>query len=300
MQRLFHAEDRNLLIAMAALSLGGLLAAVLLNLALAAYTNQAIQETYAGIVGTVVQRYPEAEAQVVQTLRAAIDGASNAFEASADARLLDANFQRAYSLMSSKSARDSFNLREEPEEVRNRYGRTRFGQCCLMARRMIERGVRFVTINMFETVFNEITWDIHGSAPFSPIECYKDEVGPNFDNAFSALLEDLHRRGLLDNTMVLAFGEFGRTPKVNPAGGRDHHPGCWTALFAGGPIQGGRVVGASDEIGSAPLDRPVTTGEIAATAFHGLGISLDTELTGPGSRPIRIVDHGVEPIHELF
>ena len=95
--------------------------------------------------------------------------------------------------------------------------------------------MRFVTVNMFETVFNEITWDIHGSAPFSPIECYKNQVGPNFDNAYSALLEDLKNRGMLETTMVLAFGEFGRTPKINPAGGRDHHPACWTALFAGAP-----------------------------------------------------------------
>ena len=98
---------------------------------------------------------------------------------------------------------------------------------CLLARRMIERGVRFVTVNMFETVFNEITWDIHGSAPFSPISCYRDLIGPMFDHAYSSLLEDLHDRGLLQNTLVLAMGEFGRTPKVNPAGGRDH----WTELL---------------------------------------------------------------------
>lgn len=235
-----------------------------------------------------------------RSLREAIDGSVKAFEASADARLLDANFQQAYRLMSSRAAREAFDLAAEPDAIRDRYGRTRFGQSCLLARRLVERGVRFVTVNMFETVFNEITWDIHGSAPFSPIECYKDEVGPNFDNAYSALLEDLGQRGLLANTMVLAFGEFGRTPKINPAGGRDHHPNCWTVLFAGGPIQGGRVVGASDEIGYAPKDRPVTTAEIAATVYHGLGISLDTELPGPQSRPLRLVDHGVEPIHELF
>jgi hypothetical protein len=170
----------------------------------------------------------------------------------------------------------------------------------LLARRLIERGVRFVTVNMFETVFNEITWDIHGSAPFSPIECYKNQVGPNFDNAYSALLEDLKNRGMLEATMVLAFGEFGRTPKINPAGGRDHHPACWTALFAGGSVKGGQVVGASDEIGYAPKDRPVTPAEIAATVYHGLGIELATELPGPQGRPMRLVDHGVEPISELF
>jgi uncharacterized protein (DUF1501 family) len=202
--------------------------------------------------------------------------------------------------MSSRTARDAFDLSAEPAAARDRYGRTRFGQSCLLARRLVERGVRFVTVNMFETVFNEITWDIHGSAPFSPIECYKNEVGPNFDNAYSALLDDLATRGLLDTTMVLAFGEFGRTPKINPAGGRDHHPACWSVLFAGGPVQGGRVVGASDETGYAPKDRPVTTAEIAATVYQGLGISLDTELPGPQGRPIRIVDHGVEPIAELF
>ncbi len=173
----------------------------------------------------------------------AIDGAVGSFESSADARLLDANFEGAFKLMSSPQAREAFEIAAEPAAIRDRYGRTRFGQSCLLARRLIERGVRFVTVNMFETVFNEITWDIHGSAPFSPIECYKNEVGPNFDNAYTALLEDLERRGMLETTMVLAFGEFGRTPKINPAGGRDHHPACWTVLFAGGPIQGGRVVG---------------------------------------------------------
>lgn len=235
-----------------------------------------------------------------RSLREAIDGEVKAFESSSDAKLLDANFQQAYRLMSSKTARESFDLKSESDAVRDRYGRTRFGQSCLLARRLIERGVRFVTVNMFETVFNEITWDIHGSAPFSPIDCYKNEVGPNFDTAYTALIEDLSRIGLFKNTVILAFGEFGRTPKVNPAGGRDHHPGCWTSLFAGGSIQGGRVVGTSDEIGAYPKERPVSTGEIAATVFQALKIPLDTELPGPQNRPLRVVDHGVEPIGELF
>lgn len=233
-------------------------------------------------------------------LREAIDGSVKAFEASPDARLLDENFEQAYRLMSSRTTREAFDLKSEPDAARDRYGRTRFGQGCLLARRLIERGVRFVTVNMFETVFNEITWDIHGSAPFSPIECYKNDVGPNFDTAYSALIGDLAGRGLLENTIVLAFGEFGRTPKINPAGGRDHHPGCWSVLMAGGPIRGGRVVGASDEIGAYPKDRPVSTGEIAATVFHGLGIDLNIELPGPQNRPLRLVDHGVDPIAELF
>jgi hypothetical protein len=235
-----------------------------------------------------------------RSLRSAIEGDLRAFEASADARLLDASFEGAYKLVASPRARQAFEISAEPEALRDRYGRTRFGQSCLLARRLIERGVRFVTVNMFETVFNEITWDIHGSAPFSPIECYKNQVGPNFDNAYSALLEDLKNRGMLETTIVLAFGEFGRTPKINPAGGRDHHPACWTALFAGGSIKGGQAVGASDEIGYAPKDRPVDPAEIAATVYHGLGIDLATELPGPQGRPMRLVDHGIEPISELF
>ena len=159
-----------------------------------------------------------------RSLRSAIDGAVGSFESSADARLLDANFEGAFKLMSSPQAREAFEIAAEPTAIRDRYGRTRFGQSCLLARRLIERGVRFVTVNMFETVFNEITWDIHGSAPFSPIECYKNEVGPNFDNAYTALLEDLERRGMLETTDGAgvrrvrpdAQGQPGRRPRPSP------------------------------------------------------------------------------------
>src|SRR5208282_1784336 len=217
-----------------------------------------------------------------------------------DAKLMDATFNQAYTLMTSAKAREAFELTQETEDMRKRYGLTRVGQGCLLARRLVERGVRFVTVNMFETVFNDITWDIHGSAPFSPIQCYSDLVGPMFDNAYSSLLEDLSDRGLLESTLVVATGEFGRTPKVNPAGGRDHWPQCWTVVMAGGPIKGGRVVGASDDIGAAPKDHPVTPGHIAATVFTGLGIPLDLDLPGPQLRPIPVVDRGIEPIRELL
>jgi hypothetical protein len=233
-------------------------------------------------------------------LRAAVDGAVKAFEASPDARLMDANFHQAYTLMSSVKAREAFDLGQETEATRQKYGMNKFGQSCLMARRMVERGVRFVTINMFETVFNEITWDIHGSAPFTPIEAYRDLCGPWFDHGFTSLIEELSQRGLLDNTLVIAMGEFGRTPKINPAGGRDHWPQCWSIVMAGGGVKGGRVVGASDEIGAYPKDRPVTPAEVAATVYHSLGIHLETELPGPQGRPIPVADYGVQPIMELF
>jgi hypothetical protein len=232
--------------------------------------------------------------------REMVDRTVSKFETSQDARLLDSTFHQAYTLMSSQKAREAFELHREPEAVREKYGMNRFGQSCLLARRLIEAGVRFVTINMFETVFDEITWDIHGSKPFSPISCYRDLVGPMFDMAYSSLLEELHERGLLDTTMVVGFGEFGRTPKVNPAGGRDHWPQVWSILMAGGGVKGGQVVGASDEIGAMPKDRPTTPAEVAATIYHALGIDLETELPGAQGRPIPIVDRGVQPIRELF
>jgi len=233
-------------------------------------------------------------------LRELVDAEVRKFEASAQAQLLDENFEQAYRLMTSATAREAFALEQEPDSVRDRYGRNRFGQCCLLARRLVERGVRFVTVNTFLTVFNEITWDIHGSAPFTSIEGMKNIVAPAFDQGYSALIEDLDQRGMLANTIVPVLGEFGRTPKVNPAGGRDHWPQCWTVFFAGGGIQGGRVVGASDEIGGYPADRPVTPAEIAATMYHALGIDLEHLLPGPQGRPLPVVDSGTREIHELF
>ncbi len=232
--------------------------------------------------------------------RSEVDKTVSMFETSQDARLLDSTFHQAYTLMSSQKAREAFELHKEPEKVREKYGMNRFGQSCLLARRMIEAGVRFVTVNMFETVFDEITWDIHGSKPFSPISCYKDLVGPMFDNAYSSLVEDLQERGLYSNTMVTAMGEFGRTPKVNPAGGRDHWPQCWSIIMGGGPLKGGTIVGASDEIGGAPKDRPTLPGEVAATIYKGLGIDCHSELPGAQGRPIPLVDRGFDPISELF
>ena len=221
-------------------------------------------------------------------------------ESNQDSKLMDATFNQAYTLMTSTKAREAFDLTQESEETRKRYGMNRFGQGCLLARRLVERGVRFVTLNMFETVFNEITWDIHGSAPFSPISCYSELVGPMFDNGYSSLLEDLSKTGLLDSTMVLATGEFGRTPRINPAGGRDHWPQCWTVVMAGGGIKGGQVVGSSDAIGAAPKDQPVMPANIAATIYKCLGVPIDTILKTPQGREVRVVDHGFEPINDLL
>src|SRR4051794_707630 len=233
-------------------------------------------------------------------LRAIVDETVHNFEASDSAKLLDSNFEAAFRMMTSPQARAAFDLSKEPTAVRERYGMNRFGQCCLLARRLIEGGVRFVTVNTFLTVFNEITWDIHGSKPFTSIEGMKDIVAPMYDQAYGALIEDLSQRGMLDKTLVCCLAEFGRTPRINPAGGRDHWPQCFTCYFAGGGVQGGRVVGSSDPIGAVPADRPVEPADIVATIFHSLGLNLETTLPGPAGRPFPLVDSGHREIQELF
>jgi hypothetical protein len=233
-------------------------------------------------------------------LRSVVDSTLDAFEKSENAALLDSSFQSAFRIISSTQAREAFDLAKEPKEVRERYGLNRFGQCCLLARRLIEAGVRFVTINTFLTVFNEITWDIHGTLPFTSIEGMKNIVAPMYDQAYSALIEDLSQRGLLDNTLVANVSEFGRTPRVNPAGGRDHWPQVWTVYFAGGGVQGGRVIGRSDPIGGYPAERPVFPADVVATIFHSLGFNLELHLPGPAGRPFPLVDFGTKPIGELF
>lgn len=246
------------------------------------------------------QQIGEARLDRRRRLRAIVDNTVKSFEASADAQLLDSNFEAAFRLMTSPQAREAFDLTKEPEKVRERYGMTRFGQSCLLARRLIEAGVRFVTVNTFLTVFDEITWDIHGSKPFTSIEGMRDIVAPMYDQAYSALLEDLTDRGMLGNTLVCNLAEFGRTPRVNPAGGRDHWPQCWSVYFAGGGVQGGRVVGRSDAIGGVPAERPVEPSEIVATIYRSLGLNLETKLPGPQGRPFPLVDFGVHEIRELF
>ena len=156
-----------------------------------------------------------------------------------------------------------------------------------------------VTINSFLTVFDQLSWDIHGSKPFISVKQMKEQVAPMYDQGYSALIEDLHERGLLDDTMVTTLSEFGRTPKVNPAGGRDHWPQCFTCSFAGGGVQGGRVVGkAIPSADSRPSDRwnRATSWRRSFTA----SASTPGHLPGPSGRPFPLVDFGNEPIKELF
>ncbi len=231
----------------------------------------------------------------------AVDSAHRAFDATEDSRSRDSAYEQAFGLLFAERTKRAFDLVSEKDDLRSRYGRNTFGQSCLLARRLIEHGVRLVTVNMFDTVFNEITWDCHadGGSLAVRLDDYKETLCPMFDLAYTALLEDLKQRGLLDTTLVLAMGEFGRTPQMNARGGRDHWPGVWSVLFAGAGIRGGQVVGSSDKNGGEPRDRPVGPAEIAATVYKGLGFDLNTtRLPGPDNRPLPLVE--ADPIEELF
>jgi uncharacterized protein (DUF1501 family) len=186
----------------------------------------------------------------------------------------------------------------ESDAARQRYGPTRFGESCLVARRLVETGVRFVTINTSLDVFERDSWDVHGTHPFGTVAEMKQTSAPAYDQAYSALIEDLAARDLLPETLVCCLAEFGRTPRVNPGGGRDHWPRCWTVCLAGGGIRGGQVIGRSDPIGAEPAERPVNPAELVATMYHCLGLDVQNRLPVPHHGPI--LDPGTEPIWELF
>jgi hypothetical protein len=235
-----------------------------------------------------------------KSLLDAVDCAQRTFEAVERRRQLSSASKQALSVLFAQRAKRAFDIGSEREAVRSRYGMNTFGQSCLLARRLVESGVRLVTVNMFDTVFNEITWDCHadGGSLASSLDDYQQVLCPMFDRAYTALLEDLEQRGMLGSTLVLAMGEFGRTPQLNSRGGRDHWPGCWTILFAGAGVQGGQVVGSSDKTGSEPKDRPVSPEEVAATVYAGMGIDLSSRLAGADNVSLPIVQ--AAPIGELF
>jgi uncharacterized protein (DUF1501 family) len=168
----------------------------------------------------------------------------------------------------------ALNVTLERESSRARFGNHEFGRSCLQARRLIEAGVRVVAVNMFDTVFDRVSWDCHadGGSLATSLDDYRRTVCPMFDQAYAALVDDLYERGLLDSTLVIATGEFGRTPHINARGGRDHWPGVWSLLLAGGGIRGGQVIGGSDRLGAEPRDQPMTPSDLAATVQRTLGI----------------------------
>jgi uncharacterized protein (DUF1501 family) len=193
---------------------------------------------------------------------------------------MDANFQRAIDLLTSDKIRAAFDLAKEPEELRSRYGGSIFGQSCILARRLVEAGTRFVQVNWYsEPAWHG--WDVHG-ADLPGLARMESPLCPRLDQGLSTLLEDLQQRGLLSSTLVVVTGEFGRTPQVNKYGGRDHWPRCFSVLFAGCGVPAGSIIGASDQQGGFPANRPVTVPEFAATLYRLLGINTNLD---PRIRP---------------
>jgi hypothetical protein len=203
----------------------------------------------------------------------------------------DVNHAKAFSLVSSAEVQRAFDLSREPNSIRDRYGRHTWGQSHLLARRLVEAGVRFVsTVNG-----PSIVWDTHEDN----FKRLKTRLVPPMERAFSALLDDLEERGLLDTTLVVWLGDFGRTPAINTKAGRDHWPHCYSVVMAGGGIRGGRVVGESDKLGAFPKDRPITPADIHATVFAALGYDPHSiNYLSPEGRPLPLSDGS--PIRELL
>ena len=193
---------------------------------------------------------------------------------------MDAFYQHAYKLISSEKAREAFNLKAEPDALKDRYGRHAAGQRMLLSRRLIEGGVRFVSLTAGG-------WDHHDD-----IKGGIERELPSVDQAIAALISDLEERGMLDSTLVMVTSEFGRTPKINPTGGRDHWPRVFSVMLAGGGVKKGYVHGSSDALGGEVDTDGVTVADLATTIYKQIGITADKELMAPGNRPIEIVDGG--------
>lgn len=201
--------------------------------------------------------------------------------------------QRAIEMVASETVRRGFDMSHEKDATRDRYGWHRLGQSLLLARRLVENGVDFVTVFDGQHNGQDANWDSHQA-----IFPRHRQLIPPHDQALSALIEDVEMRGLLDSTLVVSVAEFGRTPKINGSAGRDHWPDCFTTVIAGGGIRGGSVFGASDPIGAFPDRDPVTPADLAATIFWRFGIGSDREFRDPTGRPWRLSDG--QPVTSLF
>ncbi len=220
-------------------------------------------------------------------LLATVDDHFRSMEKSDALDAMDTFYQRAYGMISSKEAREAFNLAAESQQTKEMYGtKSNAGMRMLMARRLVEGGVRFVSMTYGG-------WDHHAQI----VNGIRNQL-PAFDKAYAALIRDLEQRGLLETTLVMVSSEFGRTPKINKDDGRDHWPKVFSVALAGGGIKGGQIYGSSDAIGSEPDQDPVQVEDLSATLFHQMGINPERKLMSPGNRPIDIV-RGGKVIHDL-
>ncbi len=222
-----------------------------------------------------------------QDILASVDAHFRDLEKSDALDAMDSFYQRAYNLVSSPKAKEAFNLKAEPDSIKEEYGRNAAGMRMLMARRLVEGGVRFASL-----VYGG--WDHHTN-----VKGGIEQNLPKFDKAYAALIRDLDRRGMLDSTLVMVTTEFGRTPKVNKDAGRDHWPRVFSVLLAGGGIKRGAVYGSSDPTGAEPDENPLSVEDFAMTIYKQLGIDGAKKLMSPGSRPIDIV-RGGQVIQDLL
>jgi uncharacterized protein (DUF1501 family) len=230
------------------------------------------------------------------SLLRSLDRYQSAQERQLEFSLYHNNFrEQALKLATSRQAKEAFDLAQEPDKLRDAYGRNRVGQGMLLARRLIEAGVRFVTIQGYVDT-GIYAWDHHWGI-FSHLE----QQLPIYDSSYSALLNDLADRGMLDTTLVITAGEFGRTPKLNKdkqGPGRDHWGRCFSLTLGGGGVKTGQVIGASDKFGAVPTERPVSVPDFVATVYHALGLNPHAEFLSQG-RPMKMLPQG-EVVHELF
>jgi len=199
----------------------------------------------------------------------------------------DAFTRKAFEMVTSAGAQKAFDISKEDGALRDQYGRNTLGQSMLLARRLVESGVTFVTVNAGG-------WDTHANN----FEALKKQKLPQFDAAWAALMQDMSKRGLLENTLVLVWGEFGRTPRINKDAGRDHWPGALSVVLAGGGLQMGQAIGQSDAKAEYPRERPLTPEDVLSTMYHVLGIDQNKDFLNEAQRPVKILGTG-EPIREL-
>ncbi len=235
----------------------------------------------------LAQPMPPAQAERRRTLLGAVDSLTRQIEGNDQIATYDEFQRKAAEMILSPTAQAAFDIERENEQTREAYGRSEFGQSCLLARRLVESGVRFVTVNSGG-------WDHHAKI-FEGL----DKKLPQFDQGFAALINDMEERGLLQDTLVVCMGEFGRTPKVNKDAGRDHWGHAGVMLFAGAGVRGGKIIGATDKNGSTVTDRPVRPADVCCTVYEALGIDPRKQLLTPEGRPVEILDQG-ETVKELY
>jgi hypothetical protein len=240
--------------------------------------------------------------QARRELQQMIDKQARLLDFSAQARGFDGYYDRAIGMLQSPKLREAFNLAAEPDRVRDAYGRTTYGQSCLLARRLVEAGTKFVTVYFAPSIggrsMTEGGWDTHGFDNTRMFPIIENFHLPITEQTLPTLLNDLDERGLLDTTLVVWMGEFGRTPNINKNVSRDHWPQCYTTLLAGGGVKRGFVYGASDKQGAYPAEDPVRPDDLAATIYQALGINPHTELRTAAGRPVAAADG--KPVMGVF